>query len=146
MNRIEFNAEEVPLPPWSKAAGVFIRKVLKFLDLDNWELSVLFCGNKYIKSLNTKFRNKNEATDVISFPLGEMSPEGRFLAGDIVVSLDALEENAGFFGVSVNEELRRLLVHGILHLKGEDHKTNGKGEPMLKTQEEILARITENIV
>ena len=146
MNRIEFNTEEVSLPFRTKAAGRFIRKVLSRLGLDNWDLSVFFCSNRYIKSLNAKYRSKDEATDVLSFPLGEMSPGGRFLAGDIVVSLDALKENAGFFNVSENEELRRLLVHGILHLMGEDHKTNGEGESMLVTQEEILAHETEKII
>ena len=146
MNRVEFSAEEVPLPLWIKSAGIFIRSVLKNLKKDKWDLSVLFCNNSYIRSLNAKYRKKDEPTDVLSFPLGETSPSGRYLAGDIVVSLDALEENTGFFNVSGNEELRRLLVHGILHLAGEDHKTNGAFESMLKKQEEILSIVTEKIL
>ena len=143
MNRIFFRAEELPLPPYRKAAGIFVKKVLKHLGLDNWELSVLFCNNRYIKSLNARYRKKNEATDVLSFPLGETDPDGRYLAGDIVISLDALEENTGFFNVRADEELRRLLVHGILHLCGKDHSGNKAGEPMLKVQEEILARFKD---
>jgi len=146
MNRVEFCAEEVPMPPWKASAGRFMRKVLDELGLKNWDISVLFCGNKYIKSLNAQYRKKNEATDVLSFPLGETSPSGRFLAGDIVVSLHALEENIRFFNVSEDEEMRRLLIHGILHLAGEDHKTNKAGELMLKTQEELLALVTERII
>jgi len=143
MNKVFFRAEGLPMPPWKKDAERIIRRVLKLLGLKNWELSVLFCSNHYIKSLNAQYRNKDEATDVLSFPLGETTPGGQYLAGDLVVSLDALEENAGFFKVSGEEELRRLLVHGILHLAGNDHATNKPGEPMLKTQEEILARLTE---
>ena len=146
MNRAELRAEGIPLPPWTKAARRFIQKVLDALDRKNWDLSVLFCTNRYIKSLNARYRNKDEATDVLSFPLGETSPGGRYLAGDIVISLDALEENARFFKVTPDEELRRLLVHGILHLSGEDHITNKAGESMLKTQEEILALVTENVL
>ena len=152
MNRVLFRAEEIPLPPWTRRAGSFIRKVLHKLGLENWELSVLFCSNSYIKSLNAQYRDKDEPTDVLSFPLGETLPgtDGVYLAGDLVVSLDAMEENARFFSVSADEELRRLLVHGILHLSGEDHATNKAGEPMLKVQEEILAalakeRIQENV-
>jgi len=142
MNKVFFRAEEAILPSWTKKAGAFIRKVLKILKINNWELSVLFCNNRYIKSLNAQYRGKDEPTDVLSFRLGESDADtGRYLAGDIVVSLDALEENARFFRVSGDEELRRLLVHGILHLSGEDHDTNDKDEPMLKVQEEILARL-----
>lgn len=138
MNKVSLRAEEVPLPEWTGAASGFIKSVLKILGRKNWELSVLFCNNRFIKSLNAQYRNKNEATDVLSFPLGEESPGGCFLAGDIVISLDALEENSKVFKVSKDEELRRLLIHGILHLAGEDHASNSAEEPMLKTQEEIL--------
>jgi len=141
----EASGAELPLPFDAKEAESFIKKVLKTMGKKDWELSVLFCNNRYIKSLNSQYRNKKEATDVLSFPLGETSPAGRFMAGDIVISLEALEENTRFFSVSANEELRRLLVHGILHLAGEDHATNKAEEPMLKTQEKILAQLTEKI-
>jgi len=140
MNKVSFRAEGLPLPPWTKAAGSFVKKVLEILGKKNWEVSLLFCDNRYIKSLNAQYLGKDEPTDVLSFSLGE-TVEGRYLAGDIAVSLDALEENARFFKVSPDEELRRLLIHGILHLSGEDHATNKKEEPMLKRQEEILARL-----
>lgn len=143
MNRVSFRAEEVPLPSWTKAAQSFILKVLDIENLKNWELSVLFCNNSYIKSLNAQYRNKDEATDVLSFPIGEKGPNGRYLAGDLVISLDALEENSRFFKVSADEELRRLLVHGILHLSGQDHSSNKTGETMLENQEKILNRLAE---
>ena len=138
MNSVLFNAEGITLPSWTKKAGDFIKSVLETLELRNWELSVLFCDNAYIKSLNAQYRNKDEPTDILSFPLGERARDGRFLAGDIVISLDALEENTRLFKVSADEELRRLLVHGILHLCGYDHATNGAEEPMLALQEKIL--------
>ena len=139
MNRIFFRTEGISMPSWTKAAENFVNKVLNKLGLKNWEVSVLFCDNRYIRSLNAQYRNRDEPTDVLSFPLGEKSPGRRYLAGDIVVSLEALEENTRFFRVSCDEELRRLLVHAILHLCGEDHKSNKAEEPMLKTQEEILS-------
>ena len=141
MNKVFFRAEEIPMPLWTKAANSFILSALKNLGHKNWDLSVLFCNNGFIKSLNAQYRSKDEPTDILSFPLGEKGPGGRFLAGDIVISLDALEENARFFKVSTDEELRRLLVHGILHLSGNDHVTNEMEEPMLKIQEEILAEL-----
>ena len=138
MNRVNFSAEELPLPSWRKRARAYILKVLKYLKKDEWDLSVLFCKNNCIRSLNIQYRNKDESTDVLSFVLGE-TVRGRFLPGDIVISLETLEENAGFFNVDPDEELRRLLIHGILHLDGMDHETNGEDEPMLQLQEKTLA-------
>jgi probable rRNA maturation factor len=146
MNRIHFNAEGVTLPTWTQEAGSYAKKVLEALDKKNWEISVLFCDNVYIKSLNARYRRKDEATDILSFPLGETSPGGRFLAGDLVISLSALEENTRFFKVSADEELRRLLVHGLLHLAGYEHGTNNSREPMLKKQEELLQNLAEKVL
>jgi probable rRNA maturation factor len=146
MNRVFISSEEIKLPPWTKAAGSFIKTALRKLNIKNWELSVLFCNNRYIKSLNAQYRNKNEATDVLSFSLGETGPLGQYLAGDIVVSLDALEENARYFNITKDEELRRLLIHGILHLAGGDHATNKEKEPMLREQEALLAELAEKVI
>jgi probable rRNA maturation factor len=146
MNKIEIRAEEDPLPSWTDAVQLFVIKVLEYLQRDRWDLSVLFCGDAYIRSLNARFRDKDEATDVLSFALGETVEENgelRYLPGDIVISLDSLRENARYFAVSEDEELRRLLVHGILHLDGSDHLTNDAAEPMLRLQETILAVLAE---
>ena len=145
MNKVLLRTEEIPMPVYRKEAERFLLRVLEVLDFSNWELSVLFCTNRYIKTLNVQYRDKDEPTDVLSFPLGAVTPDGRYLAGDIVVSMDALEENAEYFKIPMEEELRRLLVHGILHLSGYDHTTNKAGEPMLKLQEKILTRLAENV-
>ncbi|GHV77913.1 endoribonuclease YbeY [Spirochaetia bacterium] len=143
MNRAAISAEEVPLPAHIQG---FILKVLDRLGKDRWDLSVLFCNNAYIKALNSRFRSIDEPTDVLSFALGtgytdETTGETRFLPGDIIISLETLAENARYFQVPEDEELRRLLIHGILHLDGMDHETNEGFEPMLKLQEEILAEL-----
>ncbi|MDR3338320.1 MAG: rRNA maturation RNase YbeY [Treponema sp.] len=143
MNRVAVKAEEVPLPPWIDYLSNYIVKVLNILDKDNWDVSVLLCNDSYIRGLNTQYRGKDEATDILSFPLGETvlseGEEKRYLPGDLVISLETLEENARYFGVSPDEELRRLLIHGILHLDGMDHKNNEPAEPMLIFQEKLLA-------
>jgi probable rRNA maturation factor len=140
VNRVNVTVEEVPPPSWIAGAKKYILKVLQFLKKDKWDISILFCGNNCIKSLNGRFRNRDEPTDVLSFVMGE-TERGRYLPGDIVISLETLEENAASFKVHPDEELRRLLVHGILHLDGMDHETNEEGEPMLQLQEKILAQL-----
>ena len=125
----------------------FLLQVLDKLGKDKWEVSVLFTGDAFIQKLNKEFRGKDEPTDVLSFAQidnKEAFPEkgGRFYAGDIVVSMETLAKNASYFGISVNEELKRLLVHGILHLSGMDHKNNNPDQPMLVEQENILNQFT----
>jgi probable rRNA maturation factor len=145
MNRVEVNAGELPLPPWATAVHDYSLKVLGELGKDNWDLSVLLCNDACIKSLNARYRSKDEATDVLSFELGaaveDEDGETRYAAGDIVISLETLEENARYFKTTGDEELRRLLIHGILHLSGMDHETNDTTEPMLKLQEAMLTRL-----
>jgi probable rRNA maturation factor len=143
-------AAEMELPGWVKALRIFVRDVLMILKKDKWDLSILLCGDKTIKDLNTIYRGKEEATDVLSFSLGESAPfppggkrHGRHTPGDIVISLETMRENARRFKVEEDEELRRLLIHGILHLNGMDHRTNDENEPMLKFQENILEKLSK---
>jgi probable rRNA maturation factor len=145
MNRVEVNAGEVPLPAWADAVHDYSLKVLGELGKDNWDLSILLCNDACIQSLNARYRHTDEATDVLSFELGTEiegeEGETRYAAGDIVISLETLGENARYFKTTRDEELRRLLIHGILHLNGMDHKTNDNTEPMLRIQEAILTRL-----
>jgi probable rRNA maturation factor len=143
VNRVGIHAEEVPFPYWTGALTAFALKVLDFLGKTGWDLSILLCNDAYIRSLNLQYRAKDEPTDVLSFSLGETFPDEEgvtwYLPGDIVISLETLEENARYFQINKDEELRRLVIHGILHLDGMDHEDNDPAQPMLKFQEEVLA-------
>ncbi|MDR2966202.1 MAG: rRNA maturation RNase YbeY [Treponema sp.] len=148
MNNVAINAQDIDLPDWSDKASQFALKVLKEINRNNWELSILFCGDKTITELNLKYRSKKEPTDILSFNLGETitcdNGEGAatvYLPGDIVISMETLQENAKNLQITEDEELRRLIIHGILHLDGMNHETNDKQEPMLALQEEILVRL-----
>ena len=85
--------------------------------------------------------------DAPSFPISFEEEDVDFLnneeMGDIFISLDTMRRNAEEFGVKNEEELSRLLLHGILHLRGLDHKTNDfEKEEMLKEQEEVLTKLS----
>jgi probable rRNA maturation factor len=149
MNKVTVNSEDYPLPSWSGDMCCFAVNVLEEIKRKNWELSILLCGDKTITKLNAQYRNMNEPTDILSFNLGETVQEGNktvYLPGDIVISLDTLRENAKYFKTSEDEELRRLLIHGILHLDGMNHETNGQSEPMLVLQEEILKKLEDKLI
>ena len=110
------------------------------------EVSVTLSDNEYIKKLNRKYRNKDSATDVLSFPLFEKeelseATDGDAL-GDIVISLERAREQANEYGHSFEREVAFLTVHSMLHLLGYDHEISEEDEKeMFFKQEEILKTI-----
>jgi probable rRNA maturation factor len=88
------------------------------------EVDVLLTSDAAMKRLNKSFRGKNKATDVLSFPAPD---EVEGVAGDLAISLETAARQAAEHGHSLRDEVRILLLHGLLHLDGEDHETD-KGE------------------
>ena len=84
------------------------------------ELSVLFCGDGAIRTLNRRYRKVDAPTDVLAFPA-----QSRALLGDIVISVPYASRQARRRGDSPAREIDRLLLHGLLHLSGYDHETDG---------------------
>ena len=133
-----------------------LNRIFHALGHDAIEVSCSFVSDQTIRELNRDYRNKDEATDILSFPQEEdsdivfpsshdtslygsdASVEDTRLLGDIVVSLTSMQHNCEEFGSSFDEELFRLLIHGALHLLGYDHQTNDAKEPMLAKQELLL--------
>ncbi len=85
------------------------------------EVTLAFVGEKAIRTLNRKFMKKDKPTDVLSFPLGEKAPDGRYYLGDIVVAVPVAARQARSKGHGLDRELRLLAIHGFLHLLGYDH-------------------------
>ncbi|MCX7027076.1 MAG: rRNA maturation RNase YbeY [Spirochaetes bacterium] len=144
MNGARFSWRDMDEPSWLGAAEGFVLSALDVVGTKDWEVSILFCGDEFIRNLNRDYRGIDEATDVLSFGMGETVTEGDekiYISGDLVISLPACERNAHEFGVEPDEELKRLILHGLLHLLGMDHVDNAADEPMLLRQEAILAAI-----
>ncbi|HHU36314.1 MAG TPA: rRNA maturation RNase YbeY [Treponema sp.] len=135
---------------WMDNVASFVDLILRYLEIDQWELSILFCGDSYISELNKKYRSVEGPTDVLSFEQGDEyideNDETWFTAGDILISVDTLMNNAQIFEVTINEELKRLLIHGVLHLNDMDHATNDPDEQMLQLQERILGNFPSIIL
>ena len=85
--------------------------------------AVRFVGDRAMRAMNRDFRGRDETTDVLSFP-GGITPEGRHL-GDVVISVPQAKRQAGEKGHPTEQELRFLLLHGVLHCLGHDHETDG---------------------
>ena len=154
-NRILLSLQEELIPPaWFDEAKIesYVQRVLQKLGYDGEEISILFCNDEYIQELNKNYRQIDSATDILSFENGEVytDEEGEWLsAGDIALSLETLPKNAEYFKVSENEELKRLLIHGVLHLNGYDHGEAhiepgvAPSDEMLVLQEKILQEFTD---
>ena len=127
-------------------------KILSYLD-ENRDFSLSFIDDVEMRDLNFEYRGIDSPTDILTFAIndGEEFPivfeEDGFEdleeeMGDVFISLESMHRNAVEFGVSDEEELKRLLVHGVLHLRGLDHATNDfASEPMLIEQERIMAEL-----
>lgn len=88
-------------------------------------LSFILCTDEHLLKINHKYLNTNTLTDVIAFDYGD----SKIISGDVFISIDRVRENAHKFNVSVTNELRRVMVHGTLHLIGfSDNTITGKAE------------------
>jgi rRNA maturation RNase YbeY len=115
-----------------------LKKMLDTLQIEAGEVSILLTGNAEIKKLNSAYRRKNSATDVLSFASsGGPGPE---TLGDIVISLPVARKQAAKVGNSFEREVVFLLAHGLLHLAGYDHERSEKeAEKMEALQKKLMA-------
>jgi len=121
-----------------------IKKVLQQLKTDEQiEVSILFTTDKFIRSLNEKYRGINEPTDVLAFSLQEgivKSPEvdENKLLGDIIISTETAQRQANVLNHSFEKEITILLIHGLLHLIGYKHEKEKNNKIMRKKENELL--------
>jgi probable rRNA maturation factor len=114
-----------------------IGKVLTSLDCNEHEISILFIGDQGIRELNDQFRGIDRPTDVLSFPQileGELEIPGALVLGDVAISLETARSQSEEHGLSLEEELTLLLIHGILHLLGYDHEISDQEEEKMRSK------------
>jgi len=107
----------------------FLRAAQKAVGLQG-EVQVLLADDATLRRLNLTFLGKDKATDVLSFPAGPTTvffgdPDEPEMAGDLAISLETAARQAKQYGHSLGDEVRVLLLHGVLHLAGFDHETDG---------------------
>ena len=136
------------------------RAVLATLEYENFardcEVSVTFTDNEGIRELNREYREKDAATDVLSFPMLELIPgepfsagpedldpeTGRVYLGDIVISLERAAEQAEEYGYSLERETAFLAIHSLLHLLGYDHMNEEERKVMRSHEEAVLTALS----
>ena len=133
---ITYNAENVRFPDIKRReTTAWIRRVAQTYGKKVGEVGYLFCDDKKILEVNREFLQHDYYTDIITFD----DCEGDLLNGDIVISLDTVRSNAELFHKPYDEELHRVIIHGILHLCGINDKGPGEREVMEAAEDKALA-------
>lgn len=132
---IAYYTEDVKMPTFPKRKiNAWIKSVANKYKKNVGEIAYIFCSDKKILEVNKQYLQHDYYTDIITFDYCERD----VLNGDIFISIETVSSNAERFRVSFEEELRRILIHGILHLCGQDDKTPALRAEMTKKENEAL--------
>ena len=133
---ITFNSLSLPLPTLDlRTEEAWLRRVAAQHDRRLGEINYIFCNDEEILATNRQYLQHDYYTDIITFDYDE----GDTISGDLVISLDTVRTNAEKFGKDYNEELHRVIIHGILHLCGINDKGPGEREIMEAHENKALA-------
>lgn len=105
------------------------------------DINYIFCDDEYLLNINLQYLQHDTLTDIITFDY----VEGKLLSGDIYISTDRVKENASIFGVSFENEMLRVLAHGVLHLMGYKDKTDSDAQQMRKMEEFAIQLFSKSI-
>ena len=133
---ISYSAEGVKFPNIKRReTTAWIRRVAATYGKKVGEVGYLFCDDEHILAVNREYLGHDYYTDIITFDYCE----GKVLNGDLMISLDTVFTNADKFGRPYDEELHRVIIHGILHLCGLNDKGPGERELMEAAEDKALA-------
>lgn len=135
---ITYNTDGVKMPAIRKRdTSAWIKAVATEYGRKVGEIGYMFVNDDKILEVNNEYLGHNYYTDIITFDYDE----GDTISGDIVISLDTVRSNAEQYGKDYNEELHRVIIHGILHLCGINDKGPGEREIMEAAENKALAMI-----
>ncbi|MDR0938138.1 MAG: rRNA maturation RNase YbeY [Mediterranea sp.] len=132
---VTYQTEGVRMPHIKKRETTeWIKRVAATYGKRVGEIAYVFCSDEKILEVNRQYLRHDYYTDIITFDYSE----GDRLSGDLFISLDTIRTNAGQFGTAYDEELRRVIIHGVLHLCGINDKGPGEREVMEAAENKAL--------
>ena len=135
---ISFNTENVKMPKISKrATSQWIKAVAESYQKKTGDIAYIFCDDEKILEVNKQYLQHDYYTDIITFDY----TEDNLISGDIFISLDTVKSNSEEQGTDYDEELHRVIIHGILHLCGINDKGPGERELMEAAENKALAML-----
>jgi len=124
-----------------RKCNAWIKTIIHTNRLSVGDINIIFCSDNYILEINNKYLKHNYYTDVITFDYCE----GKYLNGDIIISIDTVKENAVLYKTTFENELHRVIIHGVLHLIGYKDK-NAKDKKLMKEAEESALIMRGDII
>jgi len=137
---IQYIAEDIKFPSLEKLKiNRWIKETATGYGFKTGDIAYIFCTDERILEINKQYLNHDYYTDIITFDYSE----NNIITGDIFISLDTVKSNAIEFNVSFEQELKRILIHGILHLCGHDDKTPELRLQMTEKENSALRKYPE---
>ena len=137
---ITYNTIDVDMPALpQRETSAWVRAVAESYGKRVGEVAYVFCNDEKILEVNRQFLQHDYFTDIITFDY----TEGQRIGGDLFISLDTVRSNAELFGRPYDEELHRVVIHGILHLCGINDKGPGERELMEAAENKALALLAD---
>ena len=132
---INFYQEDIPAPKFKrKTMKQVLQDKIAVQNKTTGNINVIFCSDEYLLEMNREHLKHDYLTDVITFNFCE----GEMISGDIYISYDRLKDNAEIFGVQLENEIARVVGHGVCHLLGFNDKTEAEKAKMREEEEKIL--------
>ncbi len=138
--RIAFHAEDVDYPlAGEEPLRRWIEQVIERAGCRLGQLNYIFCSDEYLYRLNVEYLDHDTYTDIITFPYAEPP----VVHGDLFISVERVHDNARELGVPFEDELHRVMIHGVWHLCGQGDKTPEEARAMRRREEEALALLRQ---
>ena len=135
---IAYNTQNVAMPDIREAeVSAWVRQVAKSYGKVVGDVNYIFVDDETMLDINRRFIGHDYYTDHIGFDYSQ----GDALSGDIYISLDTVRSNATLYGVTFDEELRRIIIHGLLHLCGLRDKTDEEQKQMRQAEDKALTHL-----
>ena len=140
MSKVAIHSNQEVVPIDRGRLREIVRGVLAGQNVADYEISLAFVDNPTIHTLNKRYLNHDEPTDVLSFPLSD--PSAKKLAGELVIGVEVAKERAEELGHTVDAELALYVIHGLLHLCGYDDKSPKAEREMRERERHYLQQFS----
>ncbi len=139
ISMIEFNYETAFKLKDEEKIKNWISSCILHYGFTEGELNYIFCDDAYLLKLNVEFLEHDTFTDIISFDY----TLGKLISGDIFISIERVKENAKIFSQTLDNELNRVIIHGVLHYIGYKDKTEGE-KLLMRAEEDACLKLLES--